>query len=178
MILFGAKTLKNFKEGFRIYETIQKKNFEKLPRGREGTARRMDETRKWEHPKKTETTGRPGTLQATSETKCYNCGTKGHISRDCRRKDLGQKCFKCNTFGHKASACNYNNENGQEITALAHNISREGFDTFSENDLAEMIEEETVNDSDIINNLIDYEDGQEEPDSITPYKIKGFPIET
>ena len=43
----------------------------------------------------------------------------------------------------------------------------EGFDTFSENDLSEMIEDETVNDSDIINNLIDYEDGQEEPDSMT-----------
>lgn len=34
-----------------------------------------------------------------------------------------------------------------------------------------MIEDETVNDSDIINNLIDYEDGQEEPDSITADKI-------
>ena len=30
-----------------------------------------------------------------------------------------------------------------------------------------MIVDETVNDSDIINNLIDYEDGQEEPDSMT-----------
>ncbi|GFX99164.1 hypothetical protein TNCV_2493451 [Trichonephila clavipes] len=29
-----------------------------------------------------------------------------------------------------------------------------------------MIEEEPFNDSDIINNLIDYEDGQEEPDSL------------
>ncbi|XP_043494104.1 tigger transposable element-derived protein 1-like [Polistes fuscatus] len=47
-----------------------------------------------------------------------------------------------------------------EITALAHNISGEGFDTFSENDLDEMIEDQPVNDSDIINNLTDYEDGQ------------------
>ncbi|GFX62388.1 uncharacterized protein TNCV_1381131 [Trichonephila clavipes] len=29
-----------------------------------------------------------------------------------------------------------------------------------------LIEDETFNDSDIINNLIDYEDGQEEPDSL------------
>ncbi|CAK9820080.1 Tigger transposable element-derived protein 1 [Anthophora quadrimaculata] len=58
-----------------------------------------------------------------------------------------------------------------EITALAYNISGEGFDTFGENDLDEMIEDETVNDSDIINNLIDYEDGQEEPESITADKI-------
>ncbi|CAK9810840.1 Tigger transposable element-derived protein 1 [Anthophora plagiata] len=33
-----------------------------------------------------------------------------------------------------------------EITALAYNISREGFDTFSKNDLVEMIEDETIND--------------------------------
>lgn len=53
-----------------------------------------------------------------------------------------------------------------EITALAYNISAEGFGTFGENDL-----DETVNDSDFINNLIDYEDGQEEPESITTNKI-------
>ncbi|XP_047366826.1 tigger transposable element-derived protein 1-like [Vespa velutina] len=39
-----------------------------------------------------------------------------------------------------------------EISALAHNIGGEGFDTFAENDLDEMIEDETVNDSNIINN--------------------------
>ncbi|GFX62938.1 uncharacterized protein TNCV_1100311 [Trichonephila clavipes] len=34
-----------------------------------------------------------------------------------------------------------------------------------------LIEEETFNDSDIINNLIDYADGQEEPDSLRMFKI-------
>ncbi|PRD19947.1 UNVERIFIED_CONTAM: hypothetical protein NCL1_55980 [Trichonephila clavipes] len=34
-----------------------------------------------------------------------------------------------------------------------------------------LIEDETFNDSDIINNLIDYEDGQEEPDSLRTDKI-------
>ncbi|GBM69651.1 Tigger transposable element-derived protein 1 [Araneus ventricosus] len=54
-----------------------------------------------------------------------------------------------------------------EIIALTHNISGEGFVTFRENDLVEMIKDKTVNDSDIFNNLTDYEDGQEEPDSMT-----------
>ncbi|XP_023289525.1 tigger transposable element-derived protein 1-like, partial [Orussus abietinus] len=58
-----------------------------------------------------------------------------------------------------------------EITALAHNISGGGFHTFGENDLDETIEDQTINDSDIINNLIDYENGQEEPESIIADKI-------
>lgn len=58
-----------------------------------------------------------------------------------------------------------------EISELAHNIGGEGFDNFGENDLDEMIEDQTVDDSDIINSLIDYENGQEEPESITADKI-------
>ncbi|XP_017756505.1 PREDICTED: tigger transposable element-derived protein 1-like [Eufriesea mexicana] len=44
-----------------------------------------------------------------------------------------------------------------EITVLAHRISGEGFDTFSEKDHDETIEDETMNDSHIINNLINYD---------------------
>ncbi|GFX65896.1 uncharacterized protein TNCV_13171 [Trichonephila clavipes] len=42
-----------------------------------------------------------------------------------------------------------------------------------------LIEDETFNDSDIINNLIDYEDGQEEPDSLRADKnIQGSSFPT
>jgi hypothetical protein len=58
-----------------------------------------------------------------------------------------------------------------EISALAHDIGGEGFDTFGENDLNEMIEDQTVDDSDILNSAIDYENGEEEPESITANKI-------
>ncbi|XP_069964571.1 tigger transposable element-derived protein 1-like [Bactrocera oleae] len=58
-----------------------------------------------------------------------------------------------------------------DIIALAHQICGEGLDSFSENDLIEMIEDETVNDSDIIDNFTDHEDGQEEPEYITADKI-------
>ncbi|UYV77504.1 hypothetical protein LAZ67_15001307 [Cordylochernes scorpioides] len=39
------------------------------------------------------------------ESKCFNCGKRGHLSRECRFKDLGKKCFNCNSFGHIANQC-------------------------------------------------------------------------
>ncbi|UYV81667.1 hypothetical protein LAZ67_20001865 [Cordylochernes scorpioides] len=39
------------------------------------------------------------------ESKCFNCGKRGHLSRECRFKDLGKKCFSCNSFGHIANQC-------------------------------------------------------------------------
>ncbi|UYV74582.1 hypothetical protein LAZ67_12000198 [Cordylochernes scorpioides] len=39
------------------------------------------------------------------ESKFFNCGKRGHLSRECRFKDLGKKCFSCNSFGHIANQC-------------------------------------------------------------------------
>ncbi|UYV74565.1 hypothetical protein LAZ67_12000152 [Cordylochernes scorpioides] len=39
------------------------------------------------------------------ESKCFNCGKRGHLSRECRFKDLGKKCFSFNSFGHIANQC-------------------------------------------------------------------------
>ncbi|XP_067136827.1 tigger transposable element-derived protein 1-like [Centruroides vittatus] len=58
-----------------------------------------------------------------------------------------------------------------EIVTLAHGIGGDGFNTFSENDLVEMIQDETVWDDDIINYITDVTDGQEEPDYMTADKI-------
>ena len=38
-------------------------------------------------------------------TRCYNCGSRGHFSIDCKQKSKGKKCFRCNNFGHKAKEC-------------------------------------------------------------------------
>lgn len=32
------------------------------------------------------------------EARCYNCGAKGHKSKNCKKRDLGIKCFKCQQF--------------------------------------------------------------------------------
>lgn len=49
-----------------------------------------------------------------------------------------------------------------EIVVLAYNIYREGFNTFSENDIIKMIHDKKVIDNDIINYITDPADGQEE----------------
>lgn len=40
--------------------------------------------------------------KSKSETYCYNCGKKGHISDECYSK---QKCFNCQGFNHIAADC-------------------------------------------------------------------------
>jgi len=40
-----------------------------------------------------------------TDIKCFNCGIKGHLSKECRNKDKGVKCFNCNKFGHIANNC-------------------------------------------------------------------------
>ncbi|XP_037959089.1 tigger transposable element-derived protein 1-like [Teleopsis dalmanni] len=58
-----------------------------------------------------------------------------------------------------------------EILPLAHDIGGEGFDSFNENDLDEMIHDETVRDYDVINYVTDITDQQGEPETITADKI-------
>lgn len=102
LILYGTKTLEDFKEKIKTYEAIRKKNVDKMKSDRE----------KESAFKKREAMRKPTTVKKTEEkeqdpvTRCYNCGAKGHRSTDCKKKDLGKKCFKCQKFGHIATQCN------------------------------------------------------------------------
>jgi len=58
-----------------------------------------------------------------------------------------------------------------EIITLAQSIGGDGFNTFSEDDLVEMIQDEAVRDNDILNYVTDVTDRQEEPDCMTADKI-------
>jgi len=38
-------------------------------------------------------------------TRCFNCGDRGHQSRECPDVNKGLKCFSCRAFGHKSFEC-------------------------------------------------------------------------
>jgi len=48
----------------------------------------------------------------TEGTTCYRCGQKGHISKNCSNEDKGnsnisnRRCFNCGQTGHLSKECN------------------------------------------------------------------------
>ena len=44
-----------------------------------------------------------GVSQSRKSGGCWSCGGKGHLERDCRKKNL--KCFQCNQVGHVKKDC-------------------------------------------------------------------------
>lgn len=42
------------------------------------------------------------TKKEAKELTCFNCGDKGHVSKNCDNKEKGRKCFGCNSYGHIA----------------------------------------------------------------------------
>lgn len=46
-----------------------------------------------------------GTSTAAGSDKCFNCGRKGHIGRNCPDKKSGKLCYTCHKPGHISSAC-------------------------------------------------------------------------
>jgi len=82
-ILYGATTTDDFKLKLGLYE-------------------RMHRQRAIENSKYAARTARPATVP---EVRCYNCGMRGHQSRDCPDASRGPKCFQCRSYGHKAFDC-------------------------------------------------------------------------
>ena len=90
-ILFGAKNLKAFKEKMKAYEDIRKRS--------QGKSTHQEKSgKKKEAGVKTES--KDGKLQ-----RCYNCGGRGHESKNCPFKDKSRRCFNCNQFGHESKNC-------------------------------------------------------------------------
>ena len=36
---------------------------------------------------------------------CFNCGDKGHMSRECSLPQEGRRCYNCKQVSHVSSAC-------------------------------------------------------------------------
>nr|XP_023023532.1 uncharacterized protein LOC111511732 [Leptinotarsa decemlineata] len=97
IILYGAKDFTEFKEKVKLYIRV------KSSRGQDNQANknrkdwRKEEYRRGDSSRKDFGKGRDNT--------CFNCGGKGHKSRECPEKDKGVKCFRCNNFGHLSTRC-------------------------------------------------------------------------
>ncbi|XP_063989979.1 uncharacterized protein LOC135169173 isoform X2 [Diachasmimorpha longicaudata] len=48
---------------------------------------------------------------AQGEIRCYSCGDKGHIGKDCPGRGKGKLCYKCHKYGHTRIECPDSGEN-------------------------------------------------------------------
>lgn len=104
IILYGTKTIREFKDKLDTYEKMRKSHLERTTKH----ARNRDDLSKYSAKKfsgkhikeKTADEQEDGT-----QIRCFNCGTSGHHARNCDKKSLGKKCFNCNKFGHEARNC-------------------------------------------------------------------------
>lgn len=90
-VLYGAETIKELRKKFAFYETQVNQNKQKQVT----------------HDK-SKSGGR--TTDETSKRRCYNCGDKKHIGKDCPHKTKGVKCFACGEFGHLSNKCTKNSK--------------------------------------------------------------------
>jgi len=92
-VLHGAKMIRELKERFIQYEAIKTEGKSKTKQP------------KPEEKKKTIRGEASSTVKEGEKKRCFNCGDKDHVGRECPMKDKGAKCFKCNQYGHIAKSC-------------------------------------------------------------------------
>jgi len=90
-ILYGATSIPEFKIKLELYD-------------------RMCERRNTERAESRNTLPAPAP-NGTTEVRCYNCGERGHQSRECPNIEKGPKCFVCRAQGHKSFSCTAKSEN-------------------------------------------------------------------
>ncbi|XP_011860175.1 PREDICTED: uncharacterized protein LOC105557527 [Vollenhovia emeryi] len=132
IILFGTKNQRDFKERLKIYEDIRRKGRDQMKnsKGKDDATRRANSGKRTVDVSKGTTDASKKTTErkdAKSDVRCYNCGAKGHISKDCGNKSLGKRCFKCQAFGHTAAECEKKGETKESASVqtcdLANNIA-------------------------------------------------------
>jgi len=92
MILYGAKTVREFKNKLEVYERIKKNQPEKASK----YARSRDESIKYALRKLSrEDVKRKTTDNQEDEIRkrCFYCGASGHYAKNCDKRFLGKKMF-------------------------------------------------------------------------------------
>lgn len=123
-ILYGAKTILEFKEKLRIYEKIvndrNKKPFQRANHRANPEFIIKSEMNTKHNVSKTDSQNEnTGVRQKI----CFNCNMTGHVSRFCPNKHRGLKCNICKRFGHISANCTnkpIENKNDNTITAINH----------------------------------------------------------
>lgn len=77
-VLYGATTIKELRKRFQHYETQKSHSVKTKPLKNQAADKHK----------------RTGQAELTEKTKrCFNCGSKSHLSKDCPDKEKGSKCF-------------------------------------------------------------------------------------
>lgn len=122
-ILYGAKSVSEFKEKLRIYEQILKdRNKTNFSRANSRILSEFPRQLRDNLPKHDAHNDSKFDKQKT----CFNCGVAGHISRMCPDKQRGLRCNICKNFGHIASKCKdkpYQNRSDNTVSAITHSPS-------------------------------------------------------
>ncbi|GBM91690.1 hypothetical protein AVEN_257233-1 [Araneus ventricosus] len=98
IILYGCKSIPEFKEKLKIYEKLFNTSRTFWPKD----DKKFDPT----HVAKFERRCTPN-----PQPVCYFCGLKGHKSTQCTNKSHGKQCYGCKNFGHIHANCPQNSRN-------------------------------------------------------------------
>ncbi|GBN72465.1 Retrovirus-related Pol polyprotein from transposon 17.6 [Araneus ventricosus] len=106
IILYGCKSIPQYKEKLNIYEKL----FNTSRTFRPNNDKKLDDST---HVAKCER-GRTPNPQPV----CYSCGLKGHKSTQCTNKPHDEQCNGCKNFGHVHANCPQNSRNSASKSYL------------------------------------------------------------
>ncbi|GFU83296.1 transposon Tf2-9 polyprotein [Trichonephila clavipes] len=107
IILYGSKTLSEFKDKLKIYETLLNSKHKQFPDKRfRDYENSTSNQHRIEHKRFT-----------NQQPICYSCGLKGHKSTLCPNKEREKKCYGCKNFGHVQAECP---KNSRKITPITN----------------------------------------------------------